>query len=401
MTVVKVVQTTSPDSIQNSGNNVNNANEPKLDASGNPAVTDSNETFTTNGLDSIQIDDSTLFIKDGNVVNDKGEIVYTNEQFTEIKANSVDIEIPLIEKYSNIILTDELGNPLEFENNIKGVAKREQFIKERFYKEGAETAIKNLFESTPLLKDVYNHIKEKGNLDEFKPVPDYKLIKLSIDNPEQLEQIIIEAELKAGKTIKQAQKLITYYKADNTLLENATLSKDFLVKLREKEELIKKKEETDKKIESLKRIREYYGYYIDNGKEVILNKEGSVYDKIVNKRRLGEFVIPETGLKVKKDDGTIKSYTPKDIFAYIAFAANDEGYSQAEIDDMKHIQNIDNLLLRYIYNLTAGNLSELIPQTIADKKIKDMKRYTASGITNSLQNNSNPNKIVSVKTPVQ
>lgn len=346
------------------------------------------EPIVVEGLPTVQIDDADHFItEDGRVVDKEGKHVYSREEFDEIRANSLEVDIPLIQRYSGVELVGEDGKSIEFENTIQGIAKREAYIKEHYSKVGATQAIQSFFDANPIIKDVYQHYAEKGTLDNFKPTVNYAEVQLDKDNKEQLEKVILEAEVKKGNTEAKAKKLIDYYNADNRLFEEATDAKAFLVQKQTAEEKDKVAVQQNARKAAEETQKKYYGIWFENGKEIVINNEGSLYNKVVSKGIIGDVKIPESGIKVTQPDGTIKTVTRRAIFDYIALSVDDRGNSQAELDDMKYTSNVDNRVLRFLHNLTGGDMSSLILKSIADKRIKDIPRFK-SGRQPSRQSSS-------------
>lgn len=366
---------------------------------------DDNSPISIEGLDEVDIDGVIHYISpEGNIVNDKGEQAYSKEEFDTMRVNSSDIDIELISRHSGIELKDGEGNPITFPNTVEGIAKREAYIQEQAYKKAQRDTLSEFFTKYPAIKDVFEHYSQKGTISDYKPATDYSKISLSKDNVGQLEQIIIDAEVKAGKSPEMARKLVEFYTANNELYEGAVSAKDYLAKQQQSERAAKEQAAIDKQNQERQKYIEIIGYDIDkNGKEIVLNVEGSIYDKVMNKGQIGEFKIPETGIHVKQDDGTIKVFKRKDILNYITLAANEEGQSQAEIDEIKHYSKLDNRLLRYLHNLTQGDMSKLVPQAKATAEAKRIRRVSAKGIETKggQQGNTNKRNAIKLKTPVE
>lgn len=362
---------------------------------------DKSDSINFDELDTVVIDEEELYINsDGNIINKEGKQIYSSDEFTQMKLNSSDIDVNLLSQKTNLTLYDEQGKPVEFENTLDGLAKRELLLTEQIQNETRKQTLLDFFKSYPTIKDVFEHYKQTGTLDNFKPVTSYKEVKLAeTDDESKLANIILEAEVKKGNSPEKAYKYIEFYKANNELYKEAVEAKEYLVKAQEIELSNKQKAQQDKERETRQKYVEFLGYDIDkDGKEIILNKEGSVYDKIVQKGQIGMFKIPESGITIKKPDGSNRVLKRKDIFNYIALAVDDEGRSQAELDEMQYLSSLDNRLMRFLNNLTGNDLSKLIPQSIADKKVKEIKRYSATGVKRTYS--SSPKKITNIKTPV-
>ena len=365
----------------------------------NPDASIDDPPFTVDGLEQTVIDDEELYISpEGHVVNATGEQVYSSEEYDTIRANSNTVDVSLIERYSGIVLKDASGKPVQFDNTIQGVVKREQMIKEQIERDTKTNVLTEFFESNPVIKDVYQHYRKTGTVDTYKPSVDYNSIKLSADNPDVLESIILEAEIAKGNSPEKAQKLLDYYKADDVLLSEGKDAQKYLIDRKAAIDEKNQRDLEDRQRAQRDKSAKYFGvYYDDDGKEVIVNNEGSLYNTIVDKRKIGDFVIPENGISVPTGDGTTRNIKPRDIFNYISLAVNDEGHTQAQIDEFKIMSNSNNMIQRYLYNLTGGDLSMLIPQTIMDKRVKNVPRYKSPGTPKGGQRKPDVRKI---KTPV-
>lgn len=401
---------------------INAPDEIKKDANGNPIIVDdfadtsgndpgkdgnndgNDNQYDITGLSEVIVDDETLYVAaDGNVVDKEGNIKYDKNQFNELRSQSDVIDADLIQQHSGIELLDETGKPIKFDNTVQGIAKREALIKERFYTQGKQEAISEFFNNNPVIKDVYKHYSETGKVEGYKPKVNYASITVDENNEDQLVAIISEAELKKENSPEKIKKLIEFYKANNELYQEATDALKYLDTKQKTEDANKTKLEHEATQKQIQTNREYYGYYYDeNDKPVILNNEGSIYNKVVTKGQVGNFKIPEAGIEIKNNDGTIKTYTRQDIFNYIALAADDNGYSKAMIDEMNNTKDTDKLLSRYLYNLLGGNLESLIPSTMANKEVKRVVKFRSNkSNTRSTTINSGDNKGMTINLPVK
>jgi len=354
-------------------------------------VIDSNEYTLNESGDAVD--------KDGNVFKTKSELEELSEEDDKSEPDDSkspsgeerDVSISDIEKMSGIEVYKE-GKKVEYDVSLEGLAKREQDIKTLGLKEGEQSAIKQFFNSNPDLYKAYLYKSKKGSLDGFSNEPFYQSVELDTENEEQLFNFIVDAEVKKGSDPERAKSIAKFFKAENKLEDEGKAAYEYLTN-QEKTEIdsFAKQEENQKK-EQIKKETEFFGTYFDeSGKEVIVNNEGSVYNKIVEKGSFGNFVIPEGGLKVKKGDGTEQTLSRKEIYDYTSKPVTKEGYTQAQIDEMKRMGNTDALLYQYILNLTGNDVSQLIERKILEEKGKMIKKRLVTKPTTS-KSHSKPDK---------
>ena len=381
---------------------------------------------------------------DGNIVNDKGEVVYTKEQYQALSADSTH-ELPeniqsevtiegdsrklylhkdghLVDEAGNTVmskedfdkanegnqtstddillqasaisgleLVDEEGKPLTFELTPEGIAKRDTYLRDHFYNLGKEEFLINLAKEDPDFIDLYQYKKAHGSLEGYTKQVDYTKVELTDDEHQQISVITAREKL-AGRTDEEIQSYINYLKANKTLKDYADKSLKILADNQVKTQQAKIENENAIKRDQQAKIEKFYGIKYENGKEVDLNIEGSIYDKIVKKGTIGELTIPATGIVVKTDKGS-KTLTRKDIFNYISKPVDKHGNSQADIDDYNKMRDTDKRLFRYLFNLTDGNIESLVKRQVASaigKKItikpvqttvSSNSRVTGKGIT--------------------
>ena len=337
---------------------------------------------------------------DGHIIDKDGNVLLTARQLYELQnpsestddTPSTDLTIDTISKLSGITLTDETGNPLVFESTPEGFAAREAKIQEVAINKGKQEALTEFFSQNEDIKDLYLFKTKNGSIENYKPSTDLINVTLTKEDTNNLETIIIQAQVAKGDTLEKAQRFVNYSKSDNKLYEDAVEAQTFL-----KDKVTR--EETSKQDALRKKALEYYGFTYEDDKEVIINNEGSLYNTIVTKGKIGDFVIPTTGVKVKQEDGTIKVLSRRDVLNYVALAADENGNSQADIDFAKRLSNPTEKLLLYLTTLMHGNLSQLSNELAKQDKISKAKQVIEVTKQQPISNNSNT--VIKFNLPVK
>lgn len=350
----------------------------------------SNEPNPTTEPKAVVIDDVEYTINnEGAAVDKDGKVFKTKEELEALeeepnpddegKGKSTaeedkDVSISDIEKLSGIEIVKE-GKKQDYEFSLEGLAKREKDIKELGLAEGSQKAITEFFNSNPDLYKAYLYKNKKGTLDGFSNEPFYQTVKLDTDNEEQLFNFIVDAEVKKGSSPERAKSIAKFFKAENKLAEEGEQSYKFLVE-QEKAEIDNftntEKEQQKQTVE--KEIKFFGTYFDETGKEVVVNNEGSIYNKVVDKGSFGNFVIPQEGIKIKDKQGNVQTLNRREVYDYMSKPVTKEGYTQAQIDEMNRMGNTDAMLYQYMLNLTGNDVSQLIQRKILEEKGKALKK---------------------------
>jgi hypothetical protein len=341
----------------------------------------------------------------GNALNDDGTIFMSKQDMDALESNNnggsiddnqVEATIDDLEKLSGIKLTDKDGNKLKFDFTLESLAKREQYIKSLGYSEGSQKALNQFFTDNPELYKAFVYKQTKGTLEGFSNQPVYKNIQIDSINEQQLLNLVVEAEVKRGKTLDQAKRYANFLKVENALEDGAKDAHSYLVAEEDKEFNSYELNKQNQLKQQIEFDKKYYGtYYDDNGKEVIVGTPGSIYDKIVNKGQFGNYVIPEDGIVVK-NNGKEVNLSRRQIFDYIATPITDDGRTKADLDLDRLFSNVDFKLRYYMMNLTGGDLSVFLNREVLNQKSKNIKRTlsTSKPNTSQVSNNSSTKKVV-------
>lgn len=314
----------------------------------------------------------------GNAIDENGNVKFTKEQIDSMEEpddNNIGNDyIKAISQVSGIIITDENGNEVEFDSTIEGFAKREAAVKSLGEKEGFEKGFNQYLLDNPDIADIIAYKSKFGTIEGYSSHTDFSKIEIT-DDENLLKDLIYKAEIQKGTSPERAKRIVDFAKANNSLKEDATESLEWLKKHQEAEiRAIREKEEADYKAEIEKEIKFYGVSYENDGKIKVHNAPGSLYDIVVTKGQIGDYAIPQEGLRIKTKDGE-KLLSRQELFDYFARPVqniNGMVYSQAQIDEINRLSNPAELALRFIMNLNGG-VDNLIKATITKQEIKKLK----------------------------
>lgn len=360
--------------------------EPKPDegSSEEDVVSDAN-TIILVGEDGTE---STFKLDDnGNAVNEAGEIIQTAEQLAELNVSHEDDIWEEVGKLSGIVPLDENGQHIVFTNDANGIAAREAHVYEMANREGAQKAIKDLYETHPDIKAMMEYKSRFGSLDGFGQYTDYTKMEVTKNSKvEDLKMIVGDYYKSLGLPNADIENLIGAMEANETLLPKAVESLNAL-----KANKLAKDEADQKQLEleyaeHTKKLEDYYGivWGADSIKDA--KRPGSMYDMIVNKGEVGDFSIPKAGITITKD-GEKKLISREDILAYIAKPIQTENgvFSQYQIDSSKD-NSKENIIVDAIRLLSGGKIGSAMKHLVAKQvanTYKSIKRVSGS--------NSKPN----------
>lgn len=355
----------------------------------------------TNDDNKINIDGVTYSIDDnGNAVDESGNVKFTKEQIDSMeeeddnKNNLSDDYIEAISKLSGIVIKDENGHNVKFDSTIEGFAKREAAVKALGEREGFERGFNKYLASNPDIAAIIEYKNKFGTIEGYSSNKDFSRVEIT-DDEELLKDLIYKAEIQKGTSPERAKRIVEFAKANNTLKDDATESLEWLRKHQADEiAAIKAKEEADYKAEIEKEIKFYGVSYEDDGKVKIYDAPGSLYDLIVVKGQIGEYAIPQEGIRIKTNDGE-KLISRQELFDYFSRPIkeiNGMVYSQAQLDEIVRLSNPAELAMRFIMNLNGG-VEQLIKTTIAKQEVKRLKSMTSK----PNRNNGIPKRTTSSK----
>lgn len=351
--------------------------EPKEDPTEDPK-----EEPKEDGENQIEIDGVMYALDDdGNAVNDKGEIAFTKEAIDKMSDDTpddIDNYLEAIEKASGIQVLDENGQAVKFENTIDGFAQRELAVKAIGEKEGFTKGFAKFLESNPDIAALVEYKNRYGTIEGYSNHTDYSKVEIT-DDENHLKDLIYKAEIQKGTSPDRAKRLVDFAQVNNTLKEDATESLNWLRKNQEDEiAAIHQKEQALYEEELRKEIAFYGVSYDNNGKIVVHDAPGSMYDMVVKTGKVGDYSIPQAGIRIKAEDGE-KLLSREELFDYFARPVkeiNGTLFSQAQLDEMTKLANPAELILRFITNLNGG-IDQLVKNTMNQETIKHIRKLSS------------------------
>lgn len=380
--------------------------EAKKPKPGEPGYIDPNQSTDIDEKETIEItgEDGTVTTltldKEGNALDDKGEVVYTSTQLSELDSQEqTEDQFTAISALSGINLLNADGTPKVYENTVEGFAKRELDIKQLALQEGSTLGVQTFLQSNPELADMYEYKRMYGSLVGYSDHVDYS--KMTID-PSQKEvniDIIYKAEIQKGTSPDRAKRIANFSAADDTLVADANEALEFLktAQASKVKEIATRNNEVIRK--EIEKENMYFGVaYDDKGKEIVLNVKDSIYDIVVNQGVIGGVTIPKDGLVVKNADGSATNYTRKQIFDYISLPVKEidgELVTQAQLDEYKRLANKTELVGSYIRNLLGGDLSQLVEASKLKDKVNTVRKLVIkTGKSVNRDSNSSKGQVI-------
>ena len=295
------------------------------DNSGDPNPNDTADNTTVElEIDGVKqtysIDANGNAILNGNVVFTKEQLVAQGIEFEEDTAGSDEINdeniITVVSELSGIQLVDENDQPIAFKAGIEGIAEREVYIKNHFYQQGVQQALREFYEANPDIHSALAYKVKNGSLDGFNANnTSYESTIVDAETPtDKLKSIYKDFLMKRGNDSDTADKLIKMSETDETLRTDAAKALNALKESEktEKAETLTRLE--DERNASIKEMNDYYGITVDGfGNAKDLNVAGSLYDLIVKKGKIGNIAIPATGITIERQGKPI-SLNRNDIF---------------------------------------------------------------------------------------
>lgn len=300
--------------------------------------------------------------KDGNAVDEKGNIFKTNAELKAlidengIEENKGETLIQTIQSKFGLEVKDENGNPVEFENTPEGISAYLDSVLETREQEVAQAALDTLFNTYPAINQALNYIKINGNLDGFNEIKDRGNIVVDKDNEDQQIAIIKEEWQTQGKK-GNVDSYIAYLKSAGTLYDTAVESNQTLKEIND----TKQAELAEEAKAQDKARQEAEAEYWDEVDKVLANKE------------IAGYKIPDS-IPVTRD-GKKMVLTSADFKNYISRPVDKEGNTQYMLDEMKLDKKAvmqDELLHAYL-RFTGGDYSSLVGMAINKEKVNKIR----------------------------
>lgn len=378
-------------SVLNSENNNNTNPEGKEGASGDDKPDKSNDdgqsgdsslkegSVVTVGEDSYTVDaNGNLLDKDNNIFKSSNEVAEWLAQFETVDddEDADAINLANIQKAIGIELSDENGNPVEFENSIEGIKSYINGVVEANREENYKTAFNSIQQQYPFIDDVINYwVANNNSLEGYNEIPDRSKIEVIPNNAAQHEAIIRQAWAESQRP-GNIEDYLQYLKSSGNL---ESVARDELKGLQQldaayRERIAQQAEEVEAQQQQY--IAEYWK---------------SVQD-IVQGGKIAGYDIPET-ISVNRDGRTI-AVGRNEFFNYL-YQVDGEGKSmyQRDIEATDENTQLQDQLLRAYLMFTGGSYADLVAMADNKNKVKHLKLTAKNSKKPSVRiNRNNSNK---------
>ena len=378
-------------SVLNSENNNNTNPEGKEGASGDDKPDKSNDdgqsgdsslkegSVVTVGEDSYTVDaNGNLLDKDNNIFKSSNEVAEWLAQFETVDDDddADAINLANIQKAIGIELSDENGNPVEFENSIEGIKSYINGVVEANREDNYRTAFNSIQQQYPFIDDVINYwVANNNSLEGYNEIPDRSKIEVIPNNAAQHESIIRQAWAES-KRPGNIEDYLQYLKSSGNL---ESVARDELKGLQQldadyRERIAQQAEEVEAKQQQY--IAEYWN---------------SVQD-IVQSGKIAGYDIPET-ITVNRDGRSI-AVGRNEFFNYL-YQVDGEGKSmyQRDIEATDENTQLQDQLLRAYLMFTGGSYADLVAMADNKNKVKHLKLTAKNSKKPSVRiNRNNSNK---------
>nr|DAN91746.1 MAG TPA: hypothetical protein [Crassvirales sp.] len=378
-------------SVLNSENNNNTNPEGKEGASGDDKPDKSNDdgqsgdsslkegSVVTVGEDSYTVDaNGNLLDKDNNIFKSSNEVAEWLAQFETVDDDddADAINLANIQKAIGIELSDENGNPVEFENSIEGIKSYINGVVEANREDNYRTAFNSIQQQYPFIDDVINYwVANNNSLEGYNEIPDRSKIEVIPNNAAQHEAIIRQAWAES-KRPGNIEDYLQYLKSSGNL---ESVARDELKGLQQldadyRERIAQQAEEVEAKQQQY--IAEYWN---------------SVQD-IVQSGKIAGYDIPET-ITVNRDGRSI-AVGRNEFFNYL-YQVDGEGKSmyQRDIESTDENTQLQDQLLRAYLMFTGGSYADLVAMADNKNKVKHLKLTAKNSKKPSIRiNRNNSNK---------
>lgn len=333
----------------------------------------------TVGEDSYTVDaNGNLLDKDNNIFKSSNEVAEWLAQFETVDddEDADAINLANIQKAIGIDLSDENGNPVEFENSIEGIKSYINGVVEANREENYRTAFNSIQQQYPFIDDVINYwVANNNSLEGYNEIPDRSKIEVIPNNTAQHEAIIRQAWAES-KRPGNIEDYLQYLKSSGNL---EAVARDELKGLQQldadyRERIAQQAEEVEAQQQQY--IAEYWK---------------SVQD-IVQGGKIAGYDIPET-ITVNRDGRSI-AVGRNEFFNYL-YQVDGEGKSmyQRDIEATDKTAQLQDQLLRAYLMFTGGSYADLVTMADNKNKVKHLKLTAKNSKKPSVRiNRNNSNK---------
>lgn len=361
-------QTQEPNGNQPSGEpNGGNGNEPNTPpVGGEEGNGNTNENTNTElepgtqiefeGKDYVVDANGNIVDADGNIFKEAKDVKDFIQSLDASTGNENEISFDAIHNALGIDITDESGNPIEFENSVDGITSYVTQAIESAKEENQKEAINILFNKYPILNDVLNYYLANGNsLEGYNEIPDRSALVIDEDNVEQQENIIKTAWREQGRK-GNVNGYIEYLKSTGNLFNTA---KEELEGLKENDKQVREAREEEARrieMEEQKAVQEYWNKVLGR----------------IKSKNIGKYRIPDT--IVRTVNGGKVAGSIDDFFNYL-YRVDNEGKSAyvRDLEKRNAEDALDDDILRAYLTYSGGNYDSLVSMAINEQKVKKLK----------------------------
>lgn len=333
----------------------------------------------TVGEDSYTVDaNGNLLDKDNNIFKSSNEVAEWLAQFETVDddEDADAINLANIQKAIGIDLSDENGNPVEFENSIEGIKSYINGVVEANREENYRTAFNSIQQQYPFIDDVINYwVANNNSLEGYNEIPDRSKIEVIPNNTAQHEAIIRQAWAES-KRPGNIEDYLQYLKSSGNL---EAVARDELKGLQQldadyRERIAQQAEEVEAQ------QQQYIAEYWKSVQDIIQGGKIAGYD------------IPET-ITVNRDGRSI-AVGRNEFFNYL-YQVDGEGKSmyQRDIEATDETAQLQDQLLRAYLMFTGGSYADLVTMADNKNKVKHLKLTAKNSKKPSVRiNRNNSNK---------
>lgn len=359
---------TNPDINNQNENNSNNEGD-NTNANGDEKNTTNSSTGRLESGSTLQVGDDTYTVDDkGNVVDKDGNIFKESKDVEEwLKSFEIDnsnddstINIDTIKSALDTEITDENGNPVEFDNTPEGVKSYVNNVIELKSNEIREATINKLFNDNPVVKQFIDYLLvNNGDYRGFGQRPDRSGITVDENNESQQEAIIKAAAAEFGNTTLN-DTYIKYLKDNGALYDEA---KAQLKNLQDADKYRLEQESAQAREVEAQQKAEAQAYWTN-------------VKKVIDGRNIGGYKLPDTF--VRTINGQKTTATPDDFFAYLYEPLVDEdGVSATAFEREENALSDEDYLNRQLLSawllFSHGTYKDLVDMAVREENVKTLK----------------------------
>jgi len=309
----------------------------------------------------------------GNAVAADGSVYMTAEEINALESPTDDndiVSISNVKKYVNVVVKDDKGKEVEYEDTPEGIAKYTADVVQLRAKEIADNSVKEFFDNNPEIYQAYLYKDQNGTLEGFNANASWKDFDLSTATSDQLKNVIVNHRRQLGDDEIAIKYFVERLETEKQL---ETYGKNLIIKYVKEEEQTVTAAQAKIKADEDKRIEENTKYW-NKVKSVVTSGKVDLGDKTIT--------IPEV-LRVK-DQGTIKTYSRDDFFKYIYDVkpyqiGNEIKYftqNQFELYQQQLAKNENHEIIEALTRFLKDDTSQVITRAINDANVKQVKKLS-------------------------